>query len=99
MNSSEPTVPTHAIGLSPEVEFRSLQYALFTTCFVEILGGLFFLLTSVYVVQDKEAAEQQLEGNLSFLVKMFFFFLMMKKYTCNHSSTQGVQILTVSVER
>ncbi|GLG99393.1 Protein spinster [Gryllus bimaculatus] len=36
-----------------EVEFLSLQYALFITCFVEVIGGLFFLLTAVYIVHDK----------------------------------------------
>ncbi|KAK7870089.1 hypothetical protein R5R35_011072 [Gryllus longicercus] len=36
-----------------EVEFLSLQYALFITCFVEVIGGLLFLLTAVYIVHDK----------------------------------------------
>ncbi|XKL68536.1 hypothetical protein PGB90_004027 [Kerria lacca] len=47
---------------SPQVLFRSLQYALFTTCFVEVLGGLFFLLTALHVVEDKAAAERLLQG-------------------------------------
>ncbi|CAH0715603.1 unnamed protein product, partial [Brenthis ino] len=33
--------------------FRALQYALFVTCFVEVIGGIFFLLTSIYIVRDK----------------------------------------------
>ncbi|XP_041979205.1 protein spinster isoform X3 [Aricia agestis] len=40
------------------VEFRSLQYALFVTCFVEILGGLFFFLTAIYIVKDKLKVER-----------------------------------------
>ncbi|CAH1112178.1 unnamed protein product [Psylliodes chrysocephalus] len=36
-----------------EVEFTSLQYALFSTCFVEVLGGLFFIITAFYIVSDK----------------------------------------------
>ncbi|XP_067010807.1 protein spinster isoform X3 [Anabrus simplex] len=40
----------------PLVRFHSLQYALFTTSFVEVLGGMFFLLTALYIVQDKERA-------------------------------------------
>ncbi|RZF42670.1 hypothetical protein LSTR_LSTR001465 [Laodelphax striatellus] len=46
----------------PEVEFHSLQYALFTTSFVEVLGGGFFLLTSLYVVHDRSTAERDLSG-------------------------------------
>lgn len=49
-----------------DVLFRSLQYALFTTSFVEILGGLFFLLTALYVVDDKAAAARRLEGKHKF---------------------------------
>ncbi|XP_054274585.1 protein spinster-like isoform X5 [Macrosteles quadrilineatus] len=47
---------------SPEVQFHSLQYALFTTNFVEVLGGLFFLFTALYIQQDKEIAERELAG-------------------------------------
>ncbi|XP_026735034.1 protein spinster isoform X3 [Trichoplusia ni] len=35
------------------VKFKSLQYALFVTCFVEVIGGIFFLLTAIYIVRDK----------------------------------------------
>lgn len=45
-------------GVKPEVKFHSLQYALFTTNFVEVLGGLFFLLTALYIVSDKREAER-----------------------------------------
>ncbi|XP_061716077.1 protein spinster isoform X2 [Cydia pomonella] len=38
---------------SNSVQFRALQYALFVTCFVEVIGGVFFLLTSIYIVRDK----------------------------------------------
>lgn len=49
---------------SPEVQFHSLQYALFTTNFVEVLGGLFFLFTALYIVRDKENAERELAGEI-----------------------------------
>ncbi|CAG9861525.1 unnamed protein product [Phyllotreta striolata] len=49
-----------------EVEFKSLQYALFSTCFVEILGGLFFLMTAFYIVNDKRKVEEAVStGNSS----------------------------------
>ncbi|XP_026480596.1 protein spinster-like isoform X2 [Ctenocephalides felis] len=41
--------------------FRSMQYALFTTSFVEVLGGLFFLLTAVYITRDRSKAEMAVE--------------------------------------
>ncbi|KAM3965083.1 lysolipid transporter protein spinster isoform 2-T2 [Aphomia sociella] len=43
---------------SQSVQFRSLQYALFVTCFVEVLGGIFFLLTAIYIVKDKQTVDR-----------------------------------------
>ncbi|XP_059048479.1 protein spinster-like isoform X2 [Achroia grisella] len=40
------------------VQFQALQYALFVTCFVEVLGGIFFLLTAVYIVKDKQTVDR-----------------------------------------
>lgn len=48
--------PTEAA--SPTVEFHSLQYALFITCFVEIIGAIFFLATAVYIVRDKSKVDR-----------------------------------------
>ncbi|XP_034188223.1 lysolipid transporter protein spinster isoform X2 [Osmia lignaria lignaria] len=39
------------------IEFRSLQYALFLTMFVEVIGSLFFFLTALYIQKDKALAE------------------------------------------
>ncbi|XP_017754340.1 PREDICTED: protein spinster isoform X2 [Eufriesea mexicana] len=39
------------------IEFRSLQYALFLTMFVEIIGSLFFFLTALYIQKDKILVE------------------------------------------
>ncbi|XP_078051315.1 lysolipid transporter protein spinster [Augochlora pura] len=35
------------------VEFRSLQYALFMTMFVEVIGSLFFFMTALHIQKDK----------------------------------------------
>uniref|UniRef100_A0A8D8RGQ9 Protein spinster n=1 Tax=Cacopsylla melanoneura TaxID=428564 RepID=A0A8D8RGQ9_9HEMI len=43
-------------------EFLSLQYALYITSFVEVLGGVFFLLTSLYIVDDRTRAEREISG-------------------------------------
>lgn len=58
---------------SPEVQFHSLQYALFTTNFVEVLGGLFFLFTALYIVRDKENAERELAGEILQFCFLFTF--------------------------
>ncbi|GFG38127.1 hypothetical protein Cfor_04782 [Coptotermes formosanus] len=42
----------------PALEFHSLQYSLFMTCFVEVIGGFFFLLTSLYITWDRRQAEK-----------------------------------------
>ncbi|XP_026669694.1 protein spinster isoform X2 [Ceratina calcarata] len=35
------------------IEFRSLQYAMFLTMFVEVIGSLFFFLTALHIQKDK----------------------------------------------
>lgn len=47
---------------SIETQFKALQYALFTTCFVEVLGGIFFLATAFYIIRDKQNAERAVAG-------------------------------------
>lgn len=39
------------------VQFKALQYALFVTCFVEVIGGIFFLVTAIYIVRDKQKVD------------------------------------------
>jgi len=56
------TASTLVADLDPTVKFHSLQYALFTTNFVEIVGGLFFLLTALYIVADKREADRAATG-------------------------------------
>jgi len=45
-----------------EVSFYGMQYSLFITVFVEVLGGIFFLLTALYIVRDREEAESEAQG-------------------------------------
>ncbi|XP_044758544.1 protein spinster isoform X2 [Coccinella septempunctata] len=44
-------------------DFKSLQYALFSTCFVEVLGGFFFLITAFYIVEDKRKVEKAIHAD------------------------------------
>ncbi|XP_035906093.1 protein spinster isoform X3 [Anopheles stephensi] len=49
----------------PLVKFRALQYALFSTCFVEVLGGVFFLLTSIFIDRDRARVQAAILGDES----------------------------------
>ncbi|XP_003704043.1 lysolipid transporter protein spinster isoform X1 [Megachile rotundata] len=44
------------------IEFRSLQYALFLTMFVEVIGSLFFFLTALYIQKDKALVDLTIAG-------------------------------------
>lgn len=67
----ETTIKTsNFIQENVEIKFKGLQYALFTTCFVEILGGIFFLCTAIYILRDKQKAEKAVKGkNFSIFFK------------------------------
>lgn len=44
------------------VDFRSLQYAIFLTMFVEIIGALFFFLTALHIQKDKALVDLAIAG-------------------------------------
>lgn len=44
------------------INFHSLQYALFITSFVEVLGAIFFYFAASHIVKDKEIAEMETQG-------------------------------------
>ncbi|XP_059614025.1 protein spinster isoform X1 [Phlebotomus argentipes] len=52
------TIAFESIDDSKETKFVALQYALFATCVVEVLGAVFFLITSFYVTRDRERAKR-----------------------------------------
>ncbi|XP_017027540.1 protein spinster isoform X1 [Drosophila kikkawai] len=39
-------------------KFEGLQYALFSTSFVEVLGGIFFMITACFIIKDKFEASR-----------------------------------------
>lgn len=49
--------------VDPVVEFHSLQYSLYMTCAVEVIGGGFFLFTANYISWDRHQAEKTIAGN------------------------------------
>jgi len=44
------------------VEFLSLQYAMYMSCFVCVLGGAFFLATALFIQRDREQTEKMIKG-------------------------------------
>lgn len=54
-----------ADGDSHAVQFRALQYALFSTSFVEVIGGVFFLLTAMYILRDRRNVERVVAGEFA----------------------------------
>lgn len=44
------------------VQFRALQYSLFSTSFVEVLGGVFFLVTAIYILRDRATVDRAVAG-------------------------------------
>ncbi|KAJ8949336.1 hypothetical protein NQ314_008256 [Rhamnusium bicolor] len=57
--TSEGESDSYASDLS---DFKALQYALFSTCFVEVIGGFFFLITAFYILQDKHTVDAAVHG-------------------------------------
>lgn len=57
-----PSISVRSIQDADVTQFKSLQYALFSTSFVEVLGGVFFLLTSAYIIRDKSKVEAAIAG-------------------------------------
>lgn len=47
---------------SINTQFKALQYSLFSTSFVEVLGGVFFFICAAYILKDKKTVEQAVAG-------------------------------------
>lgn len=47
---------------SVSVQFKALQYSLFSTSFVEVLGGVFFLATAAYILIDRATVDRAVAG-------------------------------------
>ena len=50
------------------VEYLSLQYALYVSCFVCVLGGAFFLATALFIQRDREQTEKLIKGMIQSLI-------------------------------
>jgi len=47
-------------------DYASLQFALYMTCFVCVLGGGFFLATAIYVEKDRKMASLVTQGIVNY---------------------------------
>ena len=47
---------------SAYVQFAALQYALYITTFVCVIGGGFYLATAIFIERDKKAAQKEIKG-------------------------------------
>ena len=49
-----------------EYKYQSLLYSLLTNCGVEVIGGILFLITAIYIVRDKLQCEKAAAGNCDY---------------------------------
>lgn len=56
------TMATTFVPDTTGVQFKALQYSLFQTAFVEVLGGVFFLATAVYILKDRLSVDRAVAG-------------------------------------
>ena len=47
-----------------EGQYINLQYALYMSCFVCVLGGGFFFATAIYIERDRKKADYAIKGIL-----------------------------------
>lgn len=67
--ASEALVTVEKATSTDYVDFKALQYALFATIFIEVLGGIFFLINSFFIVEDRQKVDMAVKG---------------EQYVCNH---------------
>ena len=61
-------------------KFQSLQYSLFTNFGVEIIGGILFFITAIYIVRDKLACENASAGEIKWTQ---FYIVLSCVLTCD----------------
>ncbi|KOX71382.1 Protein spinster [Melipona quadrifasciata] len=85
------------------IEFRSLQYAMFLTMFVAVLGSLFFFLTALYIQKDKALVDLTIADGKPFLgrtrnfqraffarnISQFSCLAAVCRLSCKTSTTRG----------
>lgn len=44
------------------VDYFGMQYSLFTNSIVEVIGGIFFIITAIYIIKDKTKCDRFIAG-------------------------------------
>ncbi|XP_059092093.1 protein spinster-like isoform X2 [Tigriopus californicus] len=44
------------------VDYYGMQYSLFTNSIVEVIGGIFFIITAIYIIRDKRKCDRFIAG-------------------------------------
>ena len=75
------TLASHFRGSTtdPSVQFVTLQYALYITAFVCVIGGGFYLATAIFIERDRSVAEKQTKGNFGQFSFRCIFFIAEKR--------------------
>lgn len=79
---------------SPDWRFRSLEYSIIVCPFIGVLGGLFFLLTAIYIKEDRKAAEVLMKGNTRQLCDRVYMFFAWGASSIHFSSVQAAPKVT-----
>ncbi len=48
------------------IDYYSMQYSLYINAVVEIVGGIFFIITAAYIIRDKLKCDRYIAGKCSF---------------------------------
>jgi len=64
------SVETESCTEEVNFKYTSLQYSFFFNCGIEVVGGILFLITAIYIVKDKLACENNFSGMSCERVKM-----------------------------
>ena len=51
----------------PQVQYTAMQYSLLTNTGVEVLGGILFFLTAIFILKDKLQCEKAAAGTAIYL--------------------------------
>lgn len=88
LNSTISSSEVHPCAISNT--YFSLQYSLFTSCGIEVIGGILFFVTAVFIVRDKESCEASaVEMQQSSNQKPELRLMLTAKYSSSPDSSIG----------
>ena len=61
-------------------KFKSMQYSLFTNFGVEIIGGVLFFITAIFIVRDKLKCENASAGESNYFPSLTMYSVGSSEY-------------------